>query len=911
VKIVFYLKPFDNCDDHTISVGSACAFYNVVLVNNNCLKMKSNQNLLPLILLFFGLFFSTFSHGQTKEQVKLRAIWLDTTNSDLERINAFFQSMNDFKSLINATPEETKWQAIGAEEAIQLAIKLDKKEYLPLFYLASSSNYAMYENDTECACMQAKKALESTKIANASPYAVFMANMFLSYDCSTTVKDEDLIHEFNKIKEGMTNQPEELELLRDLNFTLGGIFFNKNQYPKALKFTLESLRLSEELKLIDFQYAGNNQLLSIIHSDIGNYKESEIYGQKGLNVSRIIKDTMGIGSSYIGMASLMLKSKNETKAKHYIDSAIYIMRDVRQCEPCFNFAKIINAGIKNLSGNYAEALAELNEVEVYIKEQGVETPDGEFFIEKANAYLGLKKYDAAIEVITNSKELKESYFKTASNKYGILMKAYEAKGNFKKALEYHKQYVLSEDSLTVLRNSSEVTRLALENQYTQKQLQTELDFQTQLNKQKATRNWFLVLGVIAFLFAIGLFSRLQFIRKTQKLLQLKNEIIELEKEKAQASERAKHQFLANMSHEIRTPMNAIKGMTDILIRRNPKDDQIEYLNSIKQSSDSLLDIINDILDISKIEAGKIELNQEPFSVNDLVDNVYTIMQFKAEEKGLELKKDIPTERLSVVGDANRLRQILINLISNAIKFTEKGLVTTTVKANKVDDKLQLHFTVSDTGIGIDDDHLEKIFKSFEQAYSDTSRKFGGTGLGLSISKKLVELQHGKIWVESEKGKSSQFHFTIPYEIAETITQETNAEFSENIAGALKGINILLVEDNQFNVVVAQEELEDAIEGVNVEVAENGAIAVEKLKTFTFDIILMDVQMPIMNGYEATKAIRAFDDEKAKTPIIAMTANVLKDEVDLCYQAGMNDFIGKPFDINELLQKIFNLKNKNA
>jgi len=383
-----------------------------------------------------------------------------------------------------------------------------------------------------------------------------------------------------------------------------------------------------------------------------------------------------------------------------------------------------------------------------------------------------------------------------------------------------------------------------------------------------------------------------------------------EKEKAQASERAKHQFLANMSHEIRTPMNAIKGMTDILIRRNPKDDQKEYLDSIKQSSDSLLVIINDILDISKIEAGKIELEHEPFSLIELINNVHTIMQFKAEEKGLGLKKDMPTDDLYVKGDATRLRQILINLIGNAIKFTEKGLVTTALKTEKVNDTLNLHFIISDTGIGIDKDRMDKIFKSFEQAYSDTSRKFGGTGLGLSISKMLVELQQGKIWVESEKGKGSQFHFTIAYDIAEPIHAGHKIEAPDiNIAAELKGIRILLVEDNPFNVVVAQEELEDAIEGVHVDVAENGAIAVEKLRSSSYDIILMDVQMPTMNGYEATIAIRAFDNEKAGTPIIAMTANVLKDEVDLCYKAGMNDFIGKPFDTVELLNKINLLMKK--
>jgi signal transduction histidine kinase/ActR/RegA family two-component response regulator len=452
--------------------------------------------------------------------------------------------------------------------------------------------------------------------------------------------------------------------------------------------------------------------------------------------------------------------------------------------------------------------------------------------------------------------------------------------------------------------------LELENQFTEQQLKSKLDFQTQMDKQKSTRNWILFLGILAFLLALGLYSRLRFTRKTQKLLQHKNEIIEAEKEKAEASEKAKHQFLANMSHEIRTPMNAIKGMTDILIRRNPKEDQKEYLDGIKQSSDSLLVIINDILDISKIEAGKVELEHETFSVNELVHNVHTIMQFKAEEKGLQLLKDIPAKNLTVQGDATRLRQILINLIGNAIKFTEKGLVTTSVKSELAGDKINVHFTVSDTGIGIDTDSMGKIFESFEQAYSDTSRKFGGTGLGLSISKKLVELHGGNIWVESQKGKGSQFHFILPYTVAEAKASVlSNQDVHSNSADALKGIKILLVEDNAFNIVVATEELEDAIEGVQVEVAENGLIAVEKMKSSTFDVILMDIQMPVMNGFDATKAIRNLGTEKALTPIIAMTANVLKEEVDLCYQAGMNDFIGKPFDTEELLSKINNLVKK--
>ncbi|MBI1191815.1 MAG: response regulator [Bacteroidetes bacterium] len=377
-----------------------------------------------------------------------------------------------------------------------------------------------------------------------------------------------------------------------------------------------------------------------------------------------------------------------------------------------------------------------------------------------------------------------------------------------------------------------------------------------------------------------------------------------EKEKAQASERSKQQFLANMSHEIRTPMNAIKGMTDILLRREPKADQMEYLKGIKQSSDSLLVIIDDILDLSKIEAGKIELESVPFSLHELVNNVHVIMKFRAEEKGLELLKNLPEDDVWIKGDSTRLRQVLINLLGNAIKFTDKGVVTTTVQVTRNEGRLHVHFTVSDTGVGIGEDRLEKIFESFEQAYSDTTRKFGGTGLGLSISKKLVELHGGKIWAESKKGIGSQFHFTISCEEA----SEVSTEIIEPIdlvesQQKLKGLRILVVEDNHFNAVVAQQELEDAIPEVIVELASNGSIAVEKVKSGNYDIVLMDVQMPVMNGYEATKAIRALQADQSNVPIVAMTANVLKNEVESCYEAGMNDFIGKPFDTDVLIAKI--------
>ena len=871
------------------------------------MNIVNKQIRLKYFLVVFGIFFSCTLFGQTKTDDELFAIWKDSSKSETVRLEAIWERMN-LDSMPNQEPVWWKKWKTELKEAIELAIKNNKKGYLPLFYMMSSE---ACEGNTECMCTSAHKVIESAKVANASKLpVVFGAYFTLAFQCNENVKEEDMINEFNKMKSFLSDSPADLKNLRETNSFLGEWYRKKEKYPKALSYLLESQRLSEELKLMDFSYARNNEQLAGIHTQIGNYKEAEKYIDKSLQIAHSLKDTFQLGSSYLGKSNLMLKLKDEAKAQLFIDSAMYVMKNVKHCEPCYNIAKTLNAGIKNLSGNYSGALTELNEIEAFYNKGEGQKPEPIFFTEKARAYLGLKKYDSVIQIIKLVKVAEQAYNKDVSDNYELLSKAYEGIGDYNNALKNYKLHVQAEDTLTVWRNSSEVTKLELENQFTQQQLKSKLDFQSQINKQKSTRNWIIILGSSALLLALGLFARLRYTRRTQRVLQQKNEIIEAEKEKAEASEKAKHQFLANMSHEIRTPMNAIKGMTDILIRRNPKEDQKEYLNGIKQSSDSLLVIINDILDISKIEAGKVELEQEPFSVNELVNNVHTIMQFKAEEKGLELKKDLPADELTIKGDATRLRQILINLIGNAIKFTEKGLVTTTVKPEQVGEKLNLHFTVSDTGIGIDEDHADKIFKSFEQAYSDTSRKFGGTGLGLSISKKLVELHNGKIWIESEKGKGSRFHFTIAYEMAAVQVESSNAETTNaNIAADLKGINVLLVEDNQFNAVVAQEELEDAIEEVKIELAENGAIAVEKLRSTHFDIILMDVQMPTMNGYEATKAIRALDNEKAGTPIIAMTANVLKEEVDLCQQAGMNDFIGKPFDTGELIQKIYTLLNK--
>ncbi len=382
--------------------------------------------------------------------------------------------------------------------------------------------------------------------------------------------------------------------------------------------------------------------------------------------------------------------------------------------------------------------------------------------------------------------------------------------------------------------------------------------------------------------------------------------LEMEKERAEYSERVKEQFLANMSHEIRTPMNAILGMTRLLLEKEPRADQLKYLNSIKHASDNLLVIINDILDLSKIEAGKINLESIPFDIRNEIKSVFETMKVNADDKNLELKTDIESAiPKTIIGDPYRLSQILLNLTGNAIKFTEKGSVTIKTTAKSKADKVLLTFSVIDTGIGIAKDKLDYIFDMFTQETSSTTRKFGGTGLGLAICKKLIELQGGEISVDSEAGKGSVFSFTLPFAIGKDVVDENpKAEHKQQVVAKMKNLRILLAEDNEFNQMVAVDTLESAIEGAQVTVAANGKIAVDMLKNNTFDIVLMDIQMPEMDGHEATKTIRSSSDPRINAmPIIAMTASVIKAEVDKCFESGMNEFVGKPFSVDELLEKM--------
>ncbi|MGB0882260.1 MAG: PAS domain S-box protein [Vicingaceae bacterium] len=388
-------------------------------------------------------------------------------------------------------------------------------------------------------------------------------------------------------------------------------------------------------------------------------------------------------------------------------------------------------------------------------------------------------------------------------------------------------------------------------------------------------------------------------RDITEIKEIQNELVHA-KEIAEDSARSKEMFLANMSHEIRTPMNAIIGMTNLLTESKLSQKQKEYLNAIQTSGDNLLVIINDILDISKIESGKLEVEKIDFNIKELLSNTKKSIQLKAEEKDLIFSLNIQEEIPNIlISDPVRLNQILINLLGNSIKFTNSGKIELNCSLiKKVSNSATIKIEVIDTGVGINSKKIDKIFESFSQEDESTTRKFGGTGLGLSISKQLVELLGGKLNVESEIGKGSNFYFTLNLPIGEKKEKKKKIIINTE-TNPLKNKRILLVEDNEINRFLATTVL--AKWEIIVDVAEDGKVAIDKINKNNYDIVLMDIQMPVMGGVEATHIIR--NELKLNVPIIALTANAVKGDKEEFLNAGMDDYISKPFDASILFNKL--------
>lgn len=389
-------------------------------------------------------------------------------------------------------------------------------------------------------------------------------------------------------------------------------------------------------------------------------------------------------------------------------------------------------------------------------------------------------------------------------------------------------------------------------------------------------------------------------------LELSTKNIELKEQRkiAEKAVLARDSFLANMSHEIRTPLNAIIGFTDLLAQTELDEMQRDYIESVQIAGENLLLIVSDILDLSKIESGNLAIESEPFNIKKTLKHVYNLLKVKVQndvEFDLFLDADLPD---MIIGDQGRLNQILVNLIGNSLKFTSEGAVTVSVKkTEETDDTYSLKFSVKDTGIGIPKNKLKTIFERFTQGEESTTRTFGGTGLGLSIVKQLIELQKSEIHVKSELNRGSEFYFTLTYKKNTTVSLSLKST-SQNDLGKLK---ILLCEDNILNQKLAKSVINNF--GFDLDIANNGEEGIELLSKNTYDLVLMDLQMPVKDGYQTTEFIR--NELKSTIPIVAMTAHSLVGEQERCYKVGMNAYVPKPFKQAVLLKAIKTVMDTDA
>lgn len=654
------------------------------------------------------------------------------------------------------------------------------------------------------------------------------------------------LHKAHYISKQVNDRKLEARVLN--NF--GNIYRDLGDLGKALNYFENALAINEELG-DEFAQSVNLTSISNLLYDLGDYDSALEYALRCLPIFEREHDTNRLITIYNTLGNIYFKQEHLQEALRYFEENLNLS------EPETAAHIMAQSGM----GKVYYKMNELDEASRYLSEALIQSQEigyievqiiCHFYL--GRLYMDEGNYRSAQRNLQDALGLAEEYSRKhdVMSIHEILSMVYDSMGDIPKAFHHLKAF---------------------------EQLKEEIFKQATLNKLR----------------------NLQIRQQT--------ELAKKEKEVAQRTAQLKQQFMANMSHEIRTPMNAIVGMTRLLVGKDPRPDQMRYLNAIQQSADNLLVIINDILDLSKIEAGKIVIEWTDFSLREVVQSVRDMLMFKAEEKHIGLKVSVDAaipQRL--VGDPTRINQVLINLAGNAVKFTDNGHVEINARIEEQHGKqYMIRLDVVDTGIGIAAEYVDQIFESFTQAGTDVTRKFGGTGLGLTISRELVTLMHGSISVQSEMGKGTTFTVLLPLEESE-VQIDTVSEnlIDEPMMQKLNSIKLLLVEDNEFNRMVAEDTLKELMPGIIIDIAVNGQEAVNRVQQELYDLVLMDIQMPVMNGVDATKAIRSLNAPAKDIKIIAMTANVLQEDVQQYFDAGMNAYVSKPFHTDELLLKMSSL-----
>ncbi|SHF47183.1 multi-sensor hybrid histidine kinase [Salegentibacter echinorum] len=685
---------------------------------------------------------------------------------------------------------------------------------------------------------------------------------------------------------------------------------NTMDFDNAIEQLNSSLELSKSIDDKKF-IALSSSILAKLYYIRRDYDKAVTELNRAVMVQKKINDKEGLAFSYINFSKIYSSQGEKDRAKKYLKLAENIYAE-QNSPACLGIIELNRAIINlNLDNNLNTALNNLNSAEKKLVDSDNTYERSRLYYYRARTYLNLGKHQAAEEDIRRSLKIafKDNFGGMIMSGEKLLSEIYEDQGNLSQALLNLKKSNERRDSIFNLNKSSMAVEAntkygidALQNSLNELSLKNAEQERT-LKVNKLTTILSVALITILSLLTLSLYKNNNLRAKANELLQKKNTELTEAKENAEKASLAKAQFLSTITHELRTPLYAVTGLTHLLLEESPTENQKEHLNSLKFSGEYLLSLINNILDLNKLEANKMEVLDASFDLKKRISDVLIALKNSADDKNTKIHLDyderIPTE---LKGDPLKISQILINLIGNSIKFTEDGDIWITVSKHHSEGKfIFLDFKIKDNGEGITKEKQKAIFENFTQGSTQINRKFGGTGLGLSIVKNLLSLLGSDISLKSELGKGSTFYFRLKFEAKEETTNTAPTPASpvqEEENDLLTDSQILIVEDNKINQMITRKILEK--HKVKCEVADNGSIAVDKVKASEFDLVLMDIHMPGISGIEATKQIRNFD---SKIPIIALTAVTLDDNLDEFFLNGFNDIIPKPYKTEEFFAKI--------
>ncbi len=681
-------------------------------------------------------------------------------------------------------------------------------------------------------------------------------------------------------------------------------------HQAELEQALANIIIAKEMALQsqDQTYrAQTSMVLAELYRELGDLKKSEEQILNAIKIQEEENDQTMLAHSYTIYGSIATELKSYEKADNVLKTALIITKksDLKGLEGLIK----LNFGILELSKDQPElAIKHFNSGLPIINSFNQSYYKAKLYINKAKAQLALNLLDEAKETNDLSMQIGKDmkYSEVKSESYELYSQIYQKKNEYLASLNYLRAHLKIKDSLfntnkeIIAQEAGAKLNLDENNVLIEELTEENIQQQKSLKLGRLTTILSIALITILSLLTLSLYKNNNLRARANELLQNKNSELILAKENAERASEAKVQFLSTITHELRTPLYAVTGLTHLLLEESPTPNQKEHLNSLKFSGEYLLSLINNILDLNKLEANKVEIENTSFNLKKRINDVLIALGKSAKDRNNKLHYEfdnlIPAK---LKGDPLKVSQILINLIGNSIKFTQNGDIWIRVRPiNRIENKVFLSFEIEDNGVGISEKKQQTIFENFTQGSVQINRKFGGTGLGLSIVKNLLSLLDSEIRLESELGKGSKFLFNLKFEIFEDNSTDYLEEAKKIDYNVMIDKRILIVEDNKINQLITRKILEK--NKIICDVADNGDIAVNKVRENSFDLILMDIHMPGISGIEATKQIREFDKE---IPIIALTAVTLDDNLDEFYDNGFNDIIPKPYKTEEFFTKL--------